>query len=71
MKVMIVPAMDVSLKEFYGNDFISFRYIDEVTGVVKFRDKKKIKEELVYDDNDNPDIIEIPDSVLRKYGVRI
>lgn len=71
MKVMIVPAIDVSMKEYYGDNFISFRYIDEVTGVVRFRDKKRIREELIYDDNDNPDIIEIPDSILESLGVKI
>jgi hypothetical protein len=71
MKVMIVPAIDVSMKEYYGDNFISFRYIDEVTGVVRFRDKKKIREELIYDDNDNPDIIEIPNHILESLGVKI
>lgn len=71
MKVMIIPALDVGLKEYYGDDFISFRYIDEVTGVVKFRKKKKIVEQLIYDYNDNPDIIEIPDSIIESLGIKI
>lgn len=71
MKVMIVPALDVFMKEYYGDNFISFRYIDEVTGVVKFREKKKIREELIYDYNDDPNVIEIPDSILENLGVKI
>ena len=69
---MIVPAMDDSIKEYYGDNFISFRYIDEVTGVACFRDEKgNINEELIYDENDNPNIIEIPDYILKSFGVKI